>query len=73
MLWGQLRAAVPADARRWEVLAEFWIEFLLFLAPSDNVDIHAKMLGAGGEFMTQLWALLSHAGVLERPPVMHRL
>jgi hypothetical protein len=25
------------------------------------------MLGAGGEFMTQLWALLSHAGVLERP------
>ena len=72
VLWGQLRAAVPADARRWEVLAEFWIEFLLFLAPSDNVDIHAKMLGAGGEFMTHLWALLSHAGVLERPPVMHR-
>ncbi|RLN29327.1 uncharacterized protein C2845_PM05G32800 [Panicum miliaceum] len=72
VLWGQLRAAVPADARRWEVLAEFWIELLLFLAPSDNVDIHAEMLGAGGEFMTQLWALLSHAGVLERPPVMHR-
>ncbi|CAL4908989.1 unnamed protein product [Urochloa decumbens] len=72
VLWGQLRAAVPAYARRWEVLAEFWTEFLLFLAPSDNVDIHAEMLGAGGEFMTQLWALLSHAGVLERPPIMHR-
>ena len=63
---------MPADARWWDVLAEFWIEFLLFLAPSDNVDIHTEMLGAGGEFMTQLWALLSHAGVLERPPVMHR-
>jgi len=46
VLWSQLKAAVPADARRWEVLAEFWIEFLLFLAPSDNVDRHAEMLGA---------------------------
>ncbi|CAN6163408.1 unnamed protein product [Urochloa humidicola] len=72
VLWGQLRAAVPADARRWEVLAEFWAEFLLFLAPSDNVDIHIEKLGAGGEFMTQLWALLSHAGVLDRPRIMHR-
>ncbi|KAL6841509.1 hypothetical protein ACP4OV_028652 [Aristida adscensionis] len=64
----QLRAAVPDDARRWEVLAEFWTELVLFLAPSDDVDIHAEMLGAGGEFMTKLWALLAHAGVLERPP-----
>ncbi|KAF0925289.1 hypothetical protein E2562_015990 [Oryza meyeriana var. granulata] len=68
LLGGQLRAAVDAEERRWQVLAEFWAEFILFLAPSDNVDIHAEMLGAGGEFMTQLWALLSHAGVLERPP-----
>ncbi|KAL5202454.1 hypothetical protein ABZP36_013406 [Zizania latifolia] len=67
LLGGQLREAVDDDGRRWQVLAEFWAEFILFLAPSDNVDIHAEMLGAGGEFMTQLWALLSHAGVLERP------
>ncbi|KAL6610467.1 hypothetical protein ACP70R_040436 [Stipagrostis hirtigluma subsp. patula] len=67
LLGGQFRAAVSDDARRWEVLAEFWTELMLFLAPSDNVDIHAEMLGAGGEFMTQLWALLGHAGVLERP------
>jgi hypothetical protein len=25
------------------------------------------MLAAGGEFMTHLWALLTHAGILERP------
>ncbi|XP_062179492.1 uncharacterized protein LOC133884147 [Phragmites australis] len=67
LLGGQLRAAVRTDARRWQVLAEFWTELVLFLAPSDNVDIHAEMLGAGGEFMTQLWALLAHAGVLDRP------
>ncbi|KAI4986648.1 hypothetical protein ZWY2020_019278 [Hordeum vulgare] len=67
LLGGQLNASVPDEGRRWKVLAEFWAEFVLFLAPSDNVDIHAEMLGAGGEFMTQLWALLSHAGILERP------
>ncbi|CAL4894385.1 unnamed protein product [Urochloa decumbens] len=72
VLWGQLRAAVPADARRWEVLAEFWAEFLLFLAPSDNVDIHGRTLSDGGEFMTQLWVLMANAGVLERPLVMQR-
>ncbi|VAH96898.1 unnamed protein product [Triticum turgidum subsp. durum] len=66
VLGGQLRASVPDEGRRWKVLAEFWAEFILFLAPSDNVDIHTEMLGAGGEFMTQLWALLSHAGILER-------
>jgi hypothetical protein len=73
VLWRQLRVAFGGDdARRWEVLAEFWTELVLFLAPSDNVDIHAEMLGAGGEFMTQLWALLSHAGVLERPTMQRQ-
>jgi hypothetical protein len=63
----ELRQTVPDETRRWKVLADFWGEFILFLAPSDNVDIHAEMLAAGGEFMTHLWALLTHAGILERP------
>ncbi|CAD6252691.1 unnamed protein product [Miscanthus lutarioriparius] len=52
--------------RRWELLAEFWAELLLFLAPSDNTDVHAEHLAEGGEFMTHLWALLMHAGILKR-------
>jgi hypothetical protein len=65
----QLIEMVPNEVRRWnwKVLADFWEEFILFLAPSDNADIHAEMLAAGGEFMTHLWALLTHAGILERP------
>ncbi|CAN6208897.1 unnamed protein product [Urochloa humidicola] len=62
----ELRGVVPEE-RRWKVLADFWAEFILFLAPSSNADIHAEMLAAGGEFMTHLWALLTHAGILERP------
>ncbi|KAG0512553.1 hypothetical protein BDA96_10G024100 [Sorghum bicolor] len=62
----ELRGVVP-EARRWKVLADFWADFILFLAPSSNVDIHTEMLAAGGEFMTHLWALLTHAGILERP------
>ncbi|KAK3135157.1 hypothetical protein QOZ80_5BG0415260 [Eleusine coracana subsp. coracana] len=78
VLWRQLRegtvgaAGDDDDALRWRVLAEFWAELVLFLAPSDNVEIHGRMLGSGGEFMTQLWVLLSNAGILERP-VGHEL
>ncbi|KAM3298200.1 hypothetical protein ACQJBY_039916 [Aegilops geniculata] len=63
----QLRDTVPDREQRWKVLADFWAEFILFLAPSGNADIHAEMLASGGEFMTHLWALLTHAGILERP------
>ena len=49
------------------MLADFWAEFILFLTPSSNAEIHAEKLAAGGEFMTHFWALLTHAGILERP------
>ncbi|VAH42533.1 unnamed protein product [Triticum turgidum subsp. durum] len=52
--------------RRWKVLADFWSEMLLYIAPSDNVDEHIEQLTRGGEFITHLWALLSHAGILQR-------
>jgi hypothetical protein len=51
----------------WKVLADFWAELILYLAPSQNVTSHAKSLRRGGEFITVLWALLGHAGIVERP------
>ncbi|WVZ94524.1 hypothetical protein U9M48_040405 [Paspalum notatum var. saurae] len=50
---------------RWEVLADFWVGALLYAAPSDNVEDHIECLAQGGEFITHLWALLSHAGILK--------
>ncbi|XP_022679722.1 uncharacterized protein LOC105913856 isoform X1 [Setaria italica] len=50
----------------WEVLAGFWAEMLLYLAPSNNVKEHVECLAKGGEFITHLWALLTHAGILDR-------
>ncbi|XP_062188142.1 uncharacterized protein LOC133891445 isoform X2 [Phragmites australis] len=54
------------DDKRWKVLADFWVEMLLYVAPSDNVKEHIECLANGGEFLTHLWALLSHAGILDR-------
>jgi len=47
----------------WKILADFWVELLLYVAPSDNTKAHVEHLAKGGEFVTHLWALLSHAGI----------
>jgi hypothetical protein len=52
--------------QRWEILADFWAEMMLFVTPSNDTTVHAEHLAKGGEFVTHLWALLSHAGILER-------
>uniref|UniRef100_A0A0A8Y7Y2 DUF4220 domain-containing protein n=1 Tax=Arundo donax TaxID=35708 RepID=A0A0A8Y7Y2_ARUDO len=51
--------------KRWEVLADFWVGALVYAAPSDNAEEHIGCLVKGGEFITHVWALLSHAGVLK--------
>ncbi|KAF3325337.1 hypothetical protein FCM35_KLT10408 [Carex littledalei] len=56
----------------WTMLAEFWAEMILFVSPSDNVDGHEKNLDRN-ELITQLWALLTHAGIVTRPkPTEHQ-
>ncbi|KAI3437351.1 DUF4220 domain-containing protein [Psidium guajava] len=56
----------------WRILADFWVEMLLYVAPSDNARAHADHLARGGEFVTHLWALLSHAGFERNPPTKPR-
>ncbi|KAF8690826.1 hypothetical protein HU200_041223 [Digitaria exilis] len=49
---------------RWKLLADFWVKALVYAAPSDNVEEHMQHLARGGEFITHIWALLSHHGIL---------
>ncbi|CAO2184561.1 unnamed protein product [Urochloa humidicola] len=63
----QLVEELGDEELTWKVLAEFWAELILYLAPSENVSSHAKSLRRGGEFITLLWALLGHAGIVGRP------
>ncbi|XP_037454077.1 uncharacterized protein LOC119324392 [Triticum dicoccoides] len=51
----------------WEILAEYWSEMILYLAPSKDVTGHIEALRRGGELITLLWALLLHAGITSRP------
>lgn len=62
----QLNEDVRDPAVRWKVLADFWAEMMLYVAPSDDARAHLAALAGGGEFVTHLWALLTHAGVLKR-------
>ncbi|CAL4980083.1 unnamed protein product [Urochloa decumbens] len=50
----------------WEPLAHFWSEMILYVAPSENLEAHAEAIARGGELITLLWALLSHAGIVGR-------
>jgi hypothetical protein len=61
-----LKKEIQDVTQCWKVLADFWAEMLLYLAPSDKAKAHVAQLAEGGEFITHLWALLSHAGILER-------
>ncbi|KAG2623491.1 hypothetical protein PVAP13_3KG063800 [Panicum virgatum] len=55
----------------WRVLENIWVKLILSLAPQQSDDAayakhHATYLARGGEFVTHLWAMLSHAGILEQ-------
>jgi hypothetical protein len=53
------------DGDRWKVMEEFWAETLIYVAPSHSTaKQHMKHLEEGGEFLTLIWVLLSHAGIL---------
>ncbi|XBI82309.1 hypothetical protein VPH35_091028 [Triticum aestivum] len=50
---------------QWKILADFWAEKILYVAPSDNVKGHMELLAKGGELLTHIWVLLTHAGILK--------
>ncbi|KAE7995487.1 hypothetical protein FH972_000271 [Carpinus fangiana] len=67
----RLIVGIEDNEQRWKILADFWADMMLFVAPSDDITAHAEFLAEGGEFVTHLWALLSHAGMLKRDDSAH--
>ncbi|KAK3432860.1 hypothetical protein EUGRSUZ_D00365 [Eucalyptus grandis] len=51
----------------WKDLANFWTEMVLYVAPSNDAEAHAKYLATGGEFLTHVWVLVSQAGITRDP------
>ncbi|CAL4911168.1 unnamed protein product [Urochloa decumbens] len=67
----QLICDIQDRQQLWANLARIWVKLILWVAPQPSQDAtcaknHAKYLAQGGEFVTHLWAMLSHAGILEQ-------
>ncbi|KAF8031154.1 hypothetical protein BT93_D0376 [Corymbia citriodora subsp. variegata] len=58
---------VATEAQIWKVLADYWAEMMLYVAPSNDTAAHAKYLTTGGEFVTHVWVLVSHVGITRDP------
>jgi hypothetical protein len=53
------------DGDHWEVLQDFWAKTTIHAAKSHyTTKQHMQHLESGGEFLTHIWALLAHAGIL---------
>jgi hypothetical protein len=56
-----------ADGVRWFVMEDFWAKKILHAADLHyTTKQHMQHLENGGEFLTHIWALLAHAGILDR-------
>eukprot|EP00267_Zea_mays_P044524 XP_020396721.1 uncharacterized protein LOC103631927 [Zea mays] len=54
-----------ADGDRWKALQDFWAKTTIHAAKSHyTTKQHMQHLESGGEFLTHIWALLAHAGIL---------
>jgi hypothetical protein len=49
--------------KMWEVIEGVWVEMLCFSAGRCRGYLHAKSLGSGGEYLTFVSLLMSHAGL----------
>ena len=51
------------DKKMWEVIKDVWIEMLCFSAGRCRGYLHAKSVGYGGEYLSFVTLLMSHAGL----------
>nr|BAD68546.1 hypothetical protein [Oryza sativa Japonica Group] len=59
-------AAGGDEAAVWKLVADVWTEIVVYVAPArdaEQVRAHGEALARGGEFVTVLWALVTHTGI----------
>ncbi|VAH12906.1 unnamed protein product [Triticum turgidum subsp. durum] len=55
-----------ARERVWKLLGDLWTEVMLYVAPTSgelHMKAHKEALAEGGEFITVLWAIVTHTGI----------
>ncbi|KAF6993149.1 hypothetical protein CFC21_010080 [Triticum aestivum] len=55
-----------ARERVWKLLGDLWTEVMLYVAPTSSelhMKAHKEALAEGGEFITVLWAIVTHTGI----------
>ncbi|MED6167968.1 hypothetical protein PIB30_007637 [Stylosanthes scabra] len=52
--------------KRWEFLEAMWIEILGYAATQCSPVEHAQQLRKGGEFLSRIWLLMAHLGLMEQ-------
>ncbi|CAL5033479.1 unnamed protein product [Urochloa decumbens] len=70
--WLLLREESHTEKQMWEVIQGVWMEMLCFSAGRCRAYLHAKSLGAGVEYLSYVWLLLSYAGMQTVPERLHR-
>ena len=68
LLYYAVQVAVNLREKRqmWEILKNFWIENLAYVAVLCQGKNHAKQLLKGGEFLTHVWFLIEHLDLEEK-------
>jgi hypothetical protein len=68
LLYYAVQVAVNLREKKlmWEILTNFWIENLAYVAVLCQGKNHAKQLLKGGEFLTHVWFLIEHLDLEEK-------
>ncbi|KAF7845473.1 Transposon Ty3-I Gag-Pol polyprotein [Senna tora] len=61
-----LRHDMESKEVMWEFLANVWVEILGYAAINCRADHHAQQLRRGGEFLSHVWLLMAHLGLMEQ-------
>ena len=61
------------NTEMWEVIQGVWVEMLCYSASISRGYLHAKSLGHGVEFLTNVWLLWWCMGMQTLPDMMNNL